>query len=403
MTLRGPALLLATRRIGAIALFGILPLVFAALVLQTEAEWGLLGFDFEGTLWEPGRAILGGESPYPPPLADEIDTGNPSVYPPAALVLATPFSLLPFGLAYWVWTATLVAAILVTLRVLGVRDWRCYTVALGSGPVVFGFALGNIAVLLVPLAAYVWKHRDTALWSGVALGIAIALKLVLWPLVVWLIASRRKGAAFVATATAALSTVAAWAVFGFDGLREYPRLLAVNTELYASHSWSLLAGGVGLGLPLSAARALSSLLGLALLLLAVALSRRPDGDRRAFSLAIVSSIALLPVVWPASFVLVLIPLVLVSPSMGRLWYALAAFWLAAVTPRPLIDVGPPPDGIPPIVWQMHHSPPPTAQIVIFALLLALMTVAFLRTDRAGGRETAAEAVPGAELHGVARA
>jgi glycosyl transferase family 87 len=372
------SLLLATRKVLAVVLLGVFPIVFAVLVVQGEGELGVLGFDFKGTIWQPGREILAGHSPYPPPLAAEMNTGNPSVYPPVALLLGVPFALMPLSIAFCVWTAMLVGAVLATLRMLGIRDWRCYTMALGSCPVVFGVVLGNIAVLLAPLAAYLWRHRDRALPSGLALGLAIALKLVLWPLLVWLIASRRKGAALVAAAAAFLSTLAAWAVIGFDGLREYPQLLSVNTDLYGPSSWSLLAGGVGLGLPLSVANAVATLLGLALLVFSFIVAKRPDGDRRAFCIALVASIALLPIVWPASLVLLLVPLALISPSVGRPWYLFAALWLAAFAPRSFSKVGTPPEGVPLAVWKMHNSPPPTAQVAVFALLVGLMTVVLLR-------------------------
>jgi len=378
-------LLLATRKVFVVFALGVLPIVFAVVMVHLEAELGLLGFDFKGTIWQPGREILSGHSPYPPPLPAEMNTGNPSVYPPVALLLGVPFALLPFGVAIWAWTAALVGAVLLTLRMLGIRDWRCYTIALASCPVVLGVALGNIAVLLAPLAAYLWRHRDRAARGGLALGLAIALKLVLWPLLLWLIASRRRGAAFVAAATASLSTLAAWALIGFDGLREYPRLLSVNTDLYGPHSWSLLAGGVGLGLPVTVANTLAALLGIAVLIVSLVFARRPDGDRRAFCIALVASIALLPIVWPASLVLLLVPLALISPSVGRPWYLFGALWLAAFAPRSFSKVGAPPEGVPLEVWKMHHSPPPTAQVAVFALLVGLMTVVLLRLAP-GGRE-----------------
>lgn len=391
-----PGFFLAGRRILDPLLFGLLPLAFAALVMYAEARQGLLGFDFKGTIWQPGREILAGHSPYPPPLAAAMDSGNPSVYPPVVLLLALPYALLPFTIAYAAWTATLVAAVLVALRILGARDWRCYTIALGSLPVAYGLALGNLVVLLVPLLACAWRYRASPRWSGLAVGAGIALKLVLWPLLVWFIVTRRWRAAFMAAASAVVSMVCAWAILGFDGLRDYPQLLRVNNDLYAAHSWSLLAGGVGLGLPWSVASTLASLAGVALLALAFVSIRRRNGDRIAFCVVVVASIACLPIVWPASLILLLVPIVLVAPSADLIWILLTALWLGAAVPRQLADAGSPGTDAASIVWRMQHAGPPTAQIAVFTGLVALITVLVLRRAgrvRSADRGTSSLRVP----------
>jgi hypothetical protein len=373
-----PGFLRAGRTILDLLLLGLLPLSFAALVIYTEAKLGVLGFDFKGTIWHPGREILAGHSPYPRPLASELDSGNPSVYPPVVLLLALPYALLPFAMAYAAWTATLVAAVLVALRLLGVRDWRCYTIALGSLPVAYGLSLGNLVVLLVPLAACAWRYRGDPRWSGLAVGAGIALKLVLWPLLIWFVVTRRWRAAFVAAASVVVSMVGAWAVLGFDGLRDYPQLLRVNDDLYATHSWSLLAGGVGIGLSRSAASALMALVGVALVALAFAAVRRGNGDRIAFCLLVVASLACLPVVWPASLVLLLVPVVLVARSADLIWVLLSALWLGAAVPRNLARTGSSSTDGPSIVWRMQHAAPPTAQIAVFIAIVALITVLVTR-------------------------
>jgi hypothetical protein len=370
----------AVRKVGAIWLLGVAPLALAALMLTAEAHNGLLGFDFRGTLWEPARLILHGTSPYPPPVVGALDHGNPSVYPPLALWLAVPLAVLPFTLAYWTWTAILVAGLIAALYLLGVRDWRCYTLALGSCPVVFGIVFGNVALLLVPLAALVWHKRDDPRWSGVALGAAIAIKLVLWPLVFWLVAARRRAPAGVAVAVAASATFVAWAALGFAGLADYPRLLSENTHVYGEHSWSLLAGGVGLGLSGSAANVASWIAGLALLGVAVGVTRRPGRERHGFGLAVVSSVALMPVLWVYSLAVLLVPVALSGRRHGLQWYLFAGLWVAALVPRTVAEAGTPPAGVPKLVWQLNNSPAPTAQIGAFIVLIALIALAAGRVE-----------------------
>lgn len=79
----------AARTIMPLVIFVVLPFVIAV------AQWSDLsdrfdthGFDFRGTLWEPARAVLDGSSPYPDPDDPSIVTGNPSVYPPLAIVVS---------------------------------------------------------------------------------------------------------------------------------------------------------------------------------------------------------------------------------------------------------------------------------------------------------------------------
>jgi hypothetical protein len=371
----------AGRKLWFFCTLGLAPLAYAVLVVHAESKLGLLGFDFKGTIWQPGRDILAGNSPYPSPVVSEMRTGNPSVYPPLALVLTVPFALLPFQAAYAAWTILLVAGIVGTLWILDVRDWRCYTLALSSCPLAFGLALGNIVLLLLPLAALAWRYRNDARWSGLAVGLGIALKLVLWPLLVWFVATRRWRAAFVATGFAVLSTLVAWAPLGFDGFRDYPRLLSLNNDIYAAHSWSLLAGFVGLGLSSSVAGTLASLFGIALLLAAFRAGRQREGEWRAFCLAIVASIALVPIIWPASLALLIVPLALVSPRADRNWLVFMCLWIAALLPRAFAHVGPPRAGVPRLVWEMQHSAPPLAQIAAFVAFTTLLTVMTLRSGR----------------------
>lgn len=377
-------MILAARRVLILLFLGVLPVAFAAAMLQAEARWGLLGFDFKGTLWEPGRAILQGHSPYPRPLVSEVDTGNPSVYPPVALWLAVPFALLPFTVAYWLWTALLVAAVVGTFLILQVRDWRVYTLALGSCPLVFGLAFGNVVTLLLPLAALVWRYRNNRWCSGAALGLAVAIKLVLWPLLLWMVAARRFRSAFVAVAVAALSTLLAWAALGFAGLASYPQLLSLNTDLYATHGWSLYAGGVGIGLSHSVAKALMWLVGSVLLAGSLLMTWR-GRERQGFCGAIVASLAILPIVWIHSLVILLVPLAIVARSLNRQWLLFCGLWLAAFAPRRLVDIHTAPAGVPLSVWRMHHSPPPTAQIAAFVVLVGLLTATSLRLESGGSR------------------
>ena len=70
------------------------------------------------------------------------------------------------------------------------------------------------------------------------LAAVISFKLFLWPLVVWLAATGRLRSAAATLAVAAAGTVAAWAVLGFAGFRDYPELLSRLTDAVQAKSYS---------------------------------------------------------------------------------------------------------------------------------------------------------------------
>src|SRR5438874_5045179 len=80
-----------------------LVLVLLTAVLVGAIRGHVLGFDFRGTLWDPGQAILSGRSPYPAPHAAALRTGNPAVYPPAIMLLVSPLTLLPWAAGVTIW------------------------------------------------------------------------------------------------------------------------------------------------------------------------------------------------------------------------------------------------------------------------------------------------------------
>ena len=95
----------------------------------------------------------------------------------------------------------------------------------------------------------------------------------------------------------------------------------------ADRGFSLVALGVELGLPERLAAALPWLVGTPLLAALVLVARGDDGDRKAFSLAIVAAIVLTPIVWLHYFALLIVPLALVSPRFAWPWLLLWVFWL----------------------------------------------------------------------------
>ena len=216
------------------------PVSFALLLafVGYRSSWPV-GFDFRGTLWEPARALLDGNAIYPEPTRDAVVVGNPAVYPPLFILVAVPLALLPVAAAAWLWLVILAVAVVAAMWVVGVRDWRCHVLAVTSPVVVHGVYFGNLTVFLLLPLALAWKYRDTARIVGVALGVAMAAKLFVAPVLVWLLLTRRFAAAAWATGSAVVLVLGAWALVGFDGLRDYPKLLRVLQDVYAVRSISV--------------------------------------------------------------------------------------------------------------------------------------------------------------------
>jgi len=131
-------------------LFTTLGLGVVPLVLVLSFVLGAIGhhfaFDFR-TFWEAGRLVMHGHSPYP--SASFVAHHHPAhgdyeyfVYPAPFAVGVLPLALLPFAAAATIWTAFLLACVLGSLAVLGVRDWRCYGLVLATVPALSAVRLG---------------------------------------------------------------------------------------------------------------------------------------------------------------------------------------------------------------------------------------------------------------------
>jgi Glycosyltransferase family 87 len=331
----------AARQIGnPLALGVVLLLVFwwwlALAFLGSPGDWA---FDFR-QFWQGGKDVVEGVSPYPSAellrtAGDHLDPdGIREVfrfpYPASAAVLLAPLGALEFEAAAALWSALLIACLLVAVWILGVRDWRVLAIVVSSAPVISSVRLGTFTPVLVLLAAVAWRWRDRKWISGGSLGLAISLKLFLWPLVVWLAATRRYAAAAIAAGLSAALMLGAWAAIGFDGLVDYPDLVRRLSEVVAPRSLSLVALGLEAGLPRGVADSLPWVVGLGLLAGVAVVARRADGDRIAFSLAVAAAIALTPIVWLHYFALLVVPVAIYRPRLAWVW---PLFWLFWLTPH----------------------------------------------------------------------
>ena len=303
------------------------PLLLVLLVAARYLIGRKLGFDYK-PLWDASRHVLQGASPYPPPHAWALHDEQQFVYPPIAALMAAPLAAFPFGVAAPLLAIIELGATGLTLRVLGVRDWRCYGVVLLWYPVIQNFLVGSITSLLALGLAVAWRYRDDRRVAALATAALVATKVFLWPLLVWLAATRRGLAAAWAFGLAAGGAVLSWVLIGFAGFTSYPDLLDELSRLEQWKSYSLVALGLVLGLSSGEARALT-LAACAVVLAAILLlrlRRSADADRYAFVLAVAAAFLFTPIVWTHYLALLVVPIAITRRTLTPLWFVPLAMW-----------------------------------------------------------------------------
>jgi hypothetical protein len=298
------------------------------------------GADFKGDLYRAGAAISHGITPYHPAALDaevrKLRAGGTvgwiasPRYPPAVLLAAVPLSLLPFAAAAVLFVLMSAAAIVIALRLLGVRDWRCVALALLSPASLYGLWVGNLSPMLLLGVALVWHLRSRVRVLAVAVAATIAAKLFLWPLAVWLAVTRRFRAFTLASSLALGGVLAAWAVIGFADMTSYPHMLSDVVYIGEARGSSLVSLLLSAGASVGVARATTITCAVCLLVAAGFAARRPNGDRTAFALIVVAALIATPVVWMHYMVLLFVPIALFSRRLSPIWFIpMLASWAPA--------------------------------------------------------------------------
>lgn len=268
--------------------------------------------------------VLHGVSPY------AFNADQTYAYPPLLAFLVSPLQPLGPGIAALVWTLVSLAAVIGALWLLEVRDWRCFAL---TGAFLFtrsAVDLGTIGPLLLLALAVAWHWRGRLVEPAIAIGAAIALKLFLWPLVVWPLVMRRLRASVASVGFALVLVLVPWAVIGFDGLTGYARLLRRLSGEEATSSYSVIALAVRAHLPEAAGVALSVIAAVTLLAAAAWIARdrqraRRDRDVAVLTLVLAAALAASPIVWVHYFLLLLVPLALTRPRLSLLWFVPFAY------------------------------------------------------------------------------
>jgi alpha-1,2-mannosyltransferase len=319
-----------TRRGWVVYVVGVAPLVGLALVSLVHFIYhfntGSLAFDFRGAYLSGAQAIIDGQPLYPPLDGPALASQTAYVYPPLLAYLMLPFTLLSESAAA-VLAVLIVAALLVTtLALLGVRDVRCYAAMFLWAPTINALHMASASVLVALAAAVAWRYRATVWPLAAAIGLGIAIKIILWPLLVWTLVTRRLSPTVLAVVVGGGVTLVLWGALSFEGLDGYPAMVRRLSELEAEHSYSLVGALRSVGLADIASQAVAAVVGVALLGGCAAFARRGD-DLRSFTLALAAALAFSPIVWLHYLVVLLVPLAIARPRFSAVWLLPLLLWL----------------------------------------------------------------------------
>ena len=318
--------------------------------------------------------VRAGDSPYVDPGTISEDSPAPYVYPPLLAIALIPATVLPDEVrgsspAGVLVSLLLIACVVGTLALLDVRDWRCYPVALLYPPTLENVEYGAVGPALALLVALGWRYRDRVWPVAASVGAAIALKVFVWPLLVWLAATKRSAAAVGAAVAAVGLALGSWAAIGFDGIADYPDLLRRLSDVEAENSYSAYAILVAIGVPSGLAHVVVTGAAATLLVLAWRAARSADGDRRALTLALAAGFVLTPILWLHYLVLLVVPIALARPRLSVLWLV-----PLAMTVFELLDL---------------YKGWPRGDGWALASVAAVTTVVFAAASRSPGRRLAA--------------
>ena len=274
------------------------------------------GWDFRA-FYAAGHAYLHLHSPYVSPSLASLTSEENFVYPPPVAALFAPLSLLPYPVAAVLFIVTSGVLFGLALRLVGVRDWRCYAAAFLSLPVQSGLKIGALSPLLAFGLALAWRYRDRTSVAAPALALLVVSKLFLWPVALLFLLTRRFRTFWLAATGSVAAVVLSALPLGIGVLTSFPKLLSAVSHFESGYSFSLYATGMALGLPSAAATVVTILVGGSLLFAAHRHSR--DDESRTFRILVVAALVLSPLVWSHYLAILFVPLALWRPRFSPLW------------------------------------------------------------------------------------
>jgi alpha-1,2-mannosyltransferase len=316
------------RQAGEHGLFVAAPLVISILILRDAISAHVFAVDFSHGPWLAGGRVLAGASPYADPHSVVIREGSAFVYPAVAAVVSVPFSLLPQAPASILFTALSALAVVLALRCCGARDWRIYGAVFLWPAVTSGLQTANLTLLVVLGVAAAWRYRNRPLVTGALVALLVSIKLFVWPLAFWLLATRRYRAFLWSVLCGLILNLTAWAIIGFDQISRYLAVMRAVTSFVNKQGYGVMTLVGGNSDPVAYAVALT--LAASLIGISMRIGRRQE--RSAFVLCVLACLIASPLVWLHYFSLLIVPLALSRPRLSGWWLLPVLMWFPITTP-----------------------------------------------------------------------
>lgn len=278
------------------------------------------------------------------------DTAWPYAYPPFLAVTVLPLSFLPYAWASAAWTLfcmlCLAASIVMALHSQRWLSLSGFVVAVvlvyQFQPAIVALRLGqmDIAIFALITLAFWLLRRGSDGWAGLALGIAVGIKLFAGFIVAYLLWKRRWRAAAVGLVSGGVLALGSFALTGSDSLRRFLEFSSIyTTGSFAGYSYhqslnAFFARQLTVNMfmaPVADAPWLARLLTVAVSAVLLAgllwLTRRPLAPGAArldleYALVVTTMLLVIPPAPRYSFTWLLLPLIVVAAWLiRRAWLA----------------------------------------------------------------------------------
>ena len=302
----------ALRRASEVIGLGIIPVAVLVRVFVVGLQGGPISGDFHHELYPEAKLLLQGENPFPSP--DAPIGGANFVWPPVAAYLVSPLTLLPVGAADVSWSLLGLACFALALWLVGVRDWRVY-----GGPRSGRSSPARCASRTHTVWPCCWRPRGSGGHEGAprrSRRLRVAVKFFVWPLAIWLAATRRwrEAALAVMVAGASLPTACCRSRRSTTTADALSRV----REVFGHESYNIFGLDVQAGASDGVAHAGSVVVGLVLL--------AGVWRYQSFALAVGTALVLSPISWLDYYALAALPLAVVRPRLSAIWFLPLVTW-----------------------------------------------------------------------------
>lgn len=352
-------------------------------------------------------ATINGLNPYTPipelkqrmlNITNDQTNPHPTTHPPAIALLFLPLTLLPIENAAVLWFVLEICFTLFGIFILYKYYWKHFgwlemlITALFMMiwyPFREEIILGQLMslILLLLIAGWLSLRNERDVQGGIFIGAIIALKLILWPMIIFLALRRRWHAVGSAIITVIIANIAASLLIGFNRIIDYYlstgpmvstfyRTVDRNRSLWTI-GWRLFYGtgrdyfsniqSPPLFYSPDLASILSFILPASLLLLVLWSAIKSTNFDMSFSLLVVVSILISPIAWDFYFLLLLIPFAVIIRSLFTLGLPRRETYIASVVFLVLLSYDP-------LLTIMFSLFPQTAEVRIVPLGASLLTL-----------------------------